>query len=85
MIEGPQVDLLYFLVLIRFRGGLEKHDTISRSSIEAEYKIIVNATTELMWLQTLQKELRIHHPPATILWCDNLDVTYLSTNLIFHV
>jgi hypothetical protein len=38
-----------------------------------------------MWLQTLLKELKIPHPSAARLWCDNLDATYLSANSVFHV
>jgi hypothetical protein len=37
---------------------------VSRSSTEAEYKLLANATAELMWLQTLLKQLKIPHPPA---------------------
>jgi hypothetical protein len=57
---------------------------VSRSSTEAEYKSLANATAELMWLQTLLKELKIPHPPAARLWCDNLGATYLSANPVFH-
>jgi hypothetical protein len=34
-----------------------KQPTVSRSSTEAEYKALANATAELMWVQTLLKEL----------------------------
>jgi hypothetical protein len=34
-----------------------KQPTVSRSSTEAEYKVLANATAELMWVQTLLKEL----------------------------
>jgi hypothetical protein len=37
-----------------------------------------------MWLQTLLKELRISHPSAAWLWCDDLGATYLSANPVFH-
>jgi hypothetical protein len=61
-----------------------KQPTVSRSSTEAEYKALANATAKLMWVQTLLKELRIHSPTATRIWCDSIDTTYLTTNLMFH-
>ena len=36
-----------------------KQATISRSSTEAEYKALANATTEVIWIQTLLKELGV--------------------------
>jgi hypothetical protein len=42
------------------------------------------ATVELMWLQVLLKELKIPHPHAARLWCDNLDASYLYANPVFH-
>ena len=61
-----------------------KHATVSRSSTEAEYKALANATTELIWVQTLLKELRVNHSPVARLWCDNIGATYLSANPVFH-
>jgi hypothetical protein len=37
-----------------------KQDTVSRSSTEAEYKTIANVAAELVWIQSLQKELGLH-------------------------
>ena len=61
-----------------------KQATVSRSSTEAEYKALANATAEVMWVQKLLTELRIDHPLAARLWCDNLGAKYLSTNPVFH-
>lgn len=61
-----------------------KQPTVSRSSTEAEYKALANATAEMMWVQKLMTELKIEHPPVARLWCDNLGATYLSTNPMFH-
>jgi len=61
-----------------------KQATVSRSSTEAEYKSLANATAEVMWVQKLLDELGITHPKAARLWCDNLGATYLSANPVFH-
>jgi histone deacetylase 1/2 len=61
-----------------------KQATVSRSSTEAEYKALANATAELMWVQKLLAELHVPHPPAARLWCDNLGAKYLSANPVFH-
>ena len=61
-----------------------KQATVSRSSTEAEYKALANATTELIWVQTLLNELRVNHSPVARLWCDNIGATYLSANPVFH-
>jgi histone deacetylase 1/2 len=61
-----------------------KQATVSRSSTEVEYKSLANATTEVMWVQTLLTELGISHPLAARLWCDNIGATYLSANPVFH-
>jgi hypothetical protein len=61
-----------------------KQPTISRSSTEAEYKAIANATTELMWVQSLLRELKVPHPPTAKIWCDNISATYSVEYPMFH-
>jgi hypothetical protein len=61
-----------------------KQPTVSRSSTEAEYKVIANVAAEIMWIQTLLDELGIPHPSTASVWCDNLGATYLSANPVFH-
>ncbi|XP_012700229.1 uncharacterized protein LOC105914105 [Setaria italica] len=61
-----------------------KQPTVSRSSTEAEYKAIANATAEVMWVQILLREIGVKSPRAAKLWCDNLGATYLSSNPVFH-
>jgi hypothetical protein len=57
---------------------------VSRSSTEAEYKPVADATLEIIWLQVLLREIGISllRPPS--LWCDNISATHLTTKLVFH-
>jgi histone deacetylase 1/2 len=61
-----------------------KQPTVSRSSTEAEYKSMANATAEIIWMESLLKELGVRPQQTPCLWCDNLGATYLSANPVFH-
>jgi histone deacetylase 1/2 len=62
----------------------KKQPTVSRSSTESEYKAIANVAAELIWIQSLLKELGIFQWNAPVLWCDNLGATYMTSNPMFH-
>jgi hypothetical protein len=62
----------------------KKQPTVSRSSTESEYKALANASTELIWIQSLLRELRVSLPRAPLLYCDNIGATYLTSNPIYH-
>ena len=57
---------------------------MSRSSAEAEYRAVANDVAEAGWLRQLLYEL--HHPlqKSTLVYCDNVSVVYLSSNLVQH-
>jgi hypothetical protein len=62
-----------------------KHqNVISRSNAEAEYHAVANGVAEACWLQQLLVELHSPLSRATLVYCDNVSVVYLSTNLIQH-
>jgi hypothetical protein len=57
---------------------------VSRSSAEAEYKAMADATTEVMRIQSILRELQVPRLRCARLWCDNLRGKYLASNPIFH-
>nr|GEV56080.1 ribonuclease H-like domain-containing protein [Tanacetum cinerariifolium] len=62
-----------------------KHQqTISRSSAEAEYRGVVNVVAETAWLHNLLRELHSQLSAVTLVYCDNVSVTYLSANPVQH-
>ena len=64
--------------------GCKKQKTVAQASPEAEYKALANAVVETKWLCALLFELGAPVTCSPVLWCDNIDATYLSSNLVFH-
>src|SRR5438105_5886023 len=62
----------------------KRQTTVSRSSAEAEYRAVANAVAESCWLRQLLHELQRLLQRATVVFCDNISVVYLSTNPIQH-
>ncbi|RVW72812.1 Retrovirus-related Pol polyprotein from transposon RE1 [Vitis vinifera] len=62
----------------------KKQQTVSRSSIEAEYRSLAELVIEVTWIQSLLSELQCKTPRIPVLWCDNLNTVLLSTNPILH-
>ncbi|WOG93565.1 hypothetical protein DCAR_0312851 [Daucus carota subsp. sativus] len=68
--------------IISWRSARQK--SVSRSSTEAEYKALANASAELIWIRNLLRELGFQQTKAPTLFCDNTGATYLAANPIFH-
>jgi hypothetical protein len=62
----------------------QKQKTTSCSSTRVEYRAVADATAELIWVQSLLRELGISIPQAPIFWCDNIGAIYLMANPLFH-
>jgi hypothetical protein len=74
--------VFYGTTPISWKSG--KQRTVARSSTEAEYKALVDGTTEVLWLRYLLTNLCFSPSSATTIWCDNLGAIYLSINPVFH-
>jgi hypothetical protein len=57
---------------------------VSRSSDEAEYHDMANDVTEAAWLHQLLQELHSPLMRSTLVYCDNVNAMYFSTNLVQH-
>ncbi|CAL1397617.1 unnamed protein product [Linum trigynum] len=75
--------------LVYYGGNLiswksKKQRSVARSSTEAEYRALAHATSEILWVQNLLREL--HHPLSDppVLFCDNLGAVNFAGNPIHH-
>jgi hypothetical protein len=57
---------------------------VSRSSAEAEYRVVANSVAEATWLCQLLHELQTPPSRCTLVYCDNISTVYLSTNPVQH-
>lgn len=61
----------------------KKQTLVARSTAEAEYRSMAHATSELLWIQSLLKELNISFSKPC-LYCDNASAVALSYNPVLH-
>ncbi|KAM1541906.1 hypothetical protein ACFX1Z_011752 [Malus domestica] len=61
-----------------------KQGSVSRSSIEAEYKTLANAAADIAWIRLVLRDLHVFLPSAPLLHCDNLSTLVLCSNPVFH-
>nr|GEV36338.1 retrovirus-related Pol polyprotein from transposon TNT 1-94 [Tanacetum cinerariifolium] len=62
----------------------KRQHSLSRSSAEAEYRGVANVVAETAWLRNLLRELHSPLSTATLVYCDNVSVVYMSANLVQH-
>ncbi|PNY18109.1 retrovirus-related Pol polyprotein from transposon TNT 1-94 [Trifolium pratense] len=63
--------------------GSKKQPLVARSSTEAEYRSMANTTADLLWIQSLLRELQVPFLTPTLL-CDNLSAVSLAHNPVLH-
>jgi len=70
--------------LLFFFWHSKKHTVVVRSSTESEYRALVDATFELLWLRWLLSDMSVTHSFVTLLYCDNKSIIHISHNDVFH-
>jgi len=58
----------------------KRQNTVSRSSAEAKYRAVAEAT----WLRQLLLELHAPSRRASLVYCDNISAVYMSSNPVQH-
>ncbi|GKV43433.1 hypothetical protein SLEP1_g50721 [Rubroshorea leprosula] len=62
----------------------KKQATVSRSSVEAEYRAMAMTVSELIWLKSLLRDLGMYLQQPMTLFCDNQAALHIATNPVFH-
>ena len=62
---------VFMLVKGQSRWSTKKQSAIALSSTEAEYRGVLNATTQCIWLQGILGECGFESEFSTIIYCDN--------------
>ncbi|XP_069148238.1 secreted RxLR effector protein 161-like [Solanum lycopersicum] len=75
--------------LLKFGDSLiswksKKHNTISRSSAEVEYRSLTTLTKEVVWVTGLFKESCVNLESLTIIHCDSKAALEIVVNPVFH-
>jgi hypothetical protein len=62
----------------------KKQQAIALSSAEAEYRAVVNASQEALWLRQILSEFGFQQQHLTNLWCDNQSAIKLTKDPVQH-
>uniref|UniRef100_A0A2N9F074 Reverse transcriptase Ty1/copia-type domain-containing protein n=1 Tax=Fagus sylvatica TaxID=28930 RepID=A0A2N9F074_FAGSY len=68
--------------LISWRS--KKQSVVARSSTEAEYRALADATLELLWLRWLLADIGAPQTTNTPIHCDNRSAIHIAHNDVFH-
>lgn len=62
----------------------KKQAVVSRSTAEAEYRSMANATCEIVWVTGLLKDLGVEQEGPALLYCDNQAALHIAANQVYH-
>ena len=62
----------------------KKHNLVAISSTKVKYRVMTNATCELIWLKQLRQELKFCEVSPMKIVCDNQVTLHIVSNPVFH-
>jgi hypothetical protein len=84
ILVDPHPDTMFFLGNNLISWSSKRHVTVSRSSIEAEYRAVAHAVAETVRLRQLLSDLCRPVQQDTVVYCDNMSAVYMSSNPVQH-
>ncbi|XP_057723450.1 secreted RxLR effector protein 161-like [Arachis stenosperma] len=63
---------------------IQKQQTVSASSAEAEYRSMAKTTRKLIWINDILSSLHVSHPASIRLYCDSQAALHIAKNSVFH-
>ena len=84
ILADRQHDGACFWVIVSFLGNTKKHEKVSKSSTEAEYRAMSAACSKILWLNCLLSDIGFPAEVATPLYADNTSAIRVIENPIFH-
>jgi len=81
--EDPLLAFVSFWETTFFSWRSKKQSTISKSSIEADYRALSSVTSEIVWLSKLLLYFEVD-VPSMMLFCDNKFAISLASNPAHH-
>lgn len=64
--------------------NIKKQPTVARSGVEAEYRSMAVAASELRWIVCFLRSVNVFLQNPPTLFSDNLSAFYLTTNPMLH-
>ncbi|XP_023747753.1 uncharacterized mitochondrial protein AtMg00810-like [Lactuca sativa] len=80
----PTIGFCVFLRESFISWKSKKHDVVSRSSTEVEYRDMAVTTCEIIWLWWLLVDMGVHISSSTPLYYDNKSAIQITKNSVFH-
>jgi hypothetical protein len=62
----------------------KRQTTVSSSSAEAKYRAVAHVVAECCWIRRLLQELHVPLTSATVVFCGNMSVVYMTANPVHH-
>lgn len=63
---------------------IQEENTVSKSSAEAEYRVLVIITAEVTWISILMSDLKIHRIGLAEIHCNNKAAIHIANNPVLH-